>query len=76
MSRVLFWSGFVLVAICSWLLGVALISSVLIERRLSDGEIVAAIATALIFAGVMVVFMRAKIDRAQESAKHNESAAQ
>jgi predicted metal-binding membrane protein len=75
MPRVLFWTGFVLVAFCSWLLGVALISIAFVERQLSDGEIIAAIATALIFAGAMVSFMREKIDRMQESHKHNESAA-
>lgn len=61
----MFWVGAFGTATCSWLLAVAVIASVVIERPLAPIEVVIAFVSAIGFAAVVVFFLWRKIQRRQ-----------
>lgn len=59
----MFWVGAALVATCSWLLAVAVIASVVMNRPLAPFEVVIAFVSAIGFAAVVVFFLWRKVQK-------------
>lgn len=61
--NVSFWIGAILTALGSWLLAIALLSRLIIERPLTQYESMFAFASGVAFAIVIVVALRRRIGR-------------
>ena len=59
----MFWVGSAVMAMCSWLLAIAVVASVAIDRPLAPFEMVVAFVSAIGFAAVVVFVLWRKVQK-------------
>lgn len=67
----MFWVGVVCVSMCSWLLAVAVVANMVLERQLSSAEKIAAFASAIAFSAVVTKIMWRRVREKDETFNRN-----
>ena len=63
----MFWIGATLTSMCSWLLAVAVVASVVLDRPLTSSEKVIAFVSAIGFAAVFVFALWRKVQKSSDT---------